>query len=324
GACFIIGTLFKIQHWPGAGYVLIATVAIGLLFFVPAVISVILQDPDNRSFRPVLIMAIIGAVFYVAGLLFKIMHWPTATLLMVLGVISLGFIVLPWYTWLRWKDESHISPKFLYIVIGALLLAVPGALINLNLQKGYETPFYSIMDKQQAVYNYLYHNNEALMNQYHDSAIFPKMEQIHTRTRELISYISTIQTSMVRESEGRLGNPAVSADKLKQTETGLEIQYVKLSNPYYPGPVRDFLLLGSVKRQLLDRIIKDYTEYLSGITDRDDLKKMISSLETSKHLPGEESSGIVYTEMPALHSLELYKSTILSVESCVLKSVANR
>jgi uncharacterized protein with PQ loop repeat len=323
GACFIVGTLFKIQHWPGAGLVLIAAVAIGLLFFVPALIAVILQDQDNKSMRPIFILAVIGIVLYVVGLLFKVQHWPAASFLMVLGVISLGFIVLPWYTCLKWKDESHISPKFLYIIIGALLLAVPGALINLNLQKGYETAFYPKMEKQQIMYNYLFSNNESLMKQYHDSASYRKMEQIHSRTRELIAFISDMQASMVRESEGKQGKSAVSADKLKQTETGLEIQYTRLSNPFYPGPVRDFLLPDSKKRQSLDALVTDYMGYLSGLAEGDNLKQMISSLETSKYLPGEPSSGVVYTEMPALHSLELYKNSILTVESCMLKSVAS-
>jgi uncharacterized protein with PQ loop repeat len=324
GACFIFGTLFKIQHWPGAGLTLILAVVIGLLFFMPALLAIILQDRDNKSMRPVLILAVIGTTLYVTGLLFKVMHWPIASLMMVIGVISLGFIVLPWYTWLKWKEESHISPEFLYIIIGALLLVVPGALINLNLQKGYETPFYSIMDKQQVVYNYLYHNNEALMNQYHDSAGFPKMEQIHSRTRELIAFISDMQASMVRESEGKPGNPAVRTDKLKQTETGLEIKYNRLSNAFHIASVKDFLLLNSKNRQNLDALVKDYMGYLSDMAEGDDLKKMIASLETSRHLPGETNAGVVYSLMPALHSLELFKNSILAVESCMLKSVANR
>jgi len=322
GACFIIGTLFKIQHWPGAGYILIASVATGLLFFVPALITVIMKNQENKSERPLFILAVTGSVLYVAGLLFKIQHWPSASLLMLLGVISLGFIALPWYTWLKWKEESHIRPEFLFIVIGALLLAVPGALVNLNLQKGYENVFNPKMEKQQAMYYYLYSNNEALIKQYHDSAVFPTMEQIHARTKELISFISNIEASMVLESEGRPESIAVSSDKLKQTETGLEIRYVKLSNPYNRGPVRDFILLQSVERQKLDGFMKDYIEYMSGVTNSDDLKKMITSLETSRFLPGEESSGIVYTEMPALHSLDLFKNSILTVESCVLKYVA--
>jgi hypothetical protein len=324
GACFIVGTLFKIQHWPGAGIVLISTVIIGLLFFMPALIAVILKDENNKSLKTIYIMAAVGSVFYVMGLLFKVMHWPMASLLMVLGIISLGFIVLPWYTWLKWKDESYISPEFLYIIIGALLLAVPGALVNLNLQRGYETGFYPNMEKQQAMYNYLFSTNGALLNQYHDSTCYPEMEQIHTRTKELITYINGIQSEMVQESEGKPGNPAISADKLKKTDTGLEIQYNRLSNAFYPGPVKDFLLPDSEKRHLLDAMVTEYVGYLSSIAERNDLKEMAASLSTSNYLPGDGSSGVVYTLMPALHSMELFKNSILTVELCMLKSVAGR
>jgi hypothetical protein len=320
GACFITGTLFKIQHWPGAGYILILSVIIGMLFFMPSLIAVVIKDQDNKSMKPVLILAVIGSILYVLGLLFKVQHWPSASSLMVLGVIILGFIALPWYTWRRWKDESYVSPIFLYILIGALLLAVPGAMVNLNLQKGYEMAFYPKMEKQQAMNSYLYRNNEALMKQYHDSSGFSKMGQIHDRTRKLIIFIDNVQTSMIQASEGK---PAVSADKLKQTETGLEIQYNRLSNGFASGPVNYFLLTGSKTRQNLDALVKDYTGYLSEFAGRADLKKIISSLEISDYLPEETSPGVVYTLIPALHFLELYKNSILTVESCMLKSVAN-
>lgn len=323
GACFIIGTLFKIQHWPGAGLVLVLAVLIGLLFFMPALIAFILKDQDNKTMRSIFILAVIGSILYVTGVLFKVMHWPVASFLMLLGIISLGFIVLPWYTWIKWKDETHISPEFLYIIIGSLVVAVPGALVNLNLQKGYETVFYPRMEKQQAMYNYLCLSNEVLINRNHDSACFQKMEEIDSMTHELISFISDIQASMVRESEGRPDKPTVSADKLKQTKTGLEIQYNRLSNAFHPAPVKDFLLLNSRDRQLLDVMIKEYTQKLSGMSEREDLKKMISSLETSKFLPIETTSGIEYTLLPALHSLELYKNSILTVESYILKYITN-
>jgi hypothetical protein len=320
GACFIIGTLFKIQHWPGAGFVLIITVAIGTFLFMPSLVALIYQDKDLKPMRPVFITAILGSLLYVAGLLFKIQHWPGSAITMVLGVILLGFVALPWYTWVRWKDEKYISPRFIYIIVAALLLAVPGALINLNLQKGYESAFYPKMEKQQQMYSYLFQYNGALVKQCNDSLKLQTITKIHIRTLDIIKTIGDLQASMVRESEGKPGNPAVSADKLIQTGEGLQIQYARLSNPFAPGPVNFTLLPGAAERTDLDAKVKSYTDYISGYAVTDDMKKLISSVTSSRFLPSES---FTYNLMPALQALDLFKNSILTVESCVLKAIMN-
>ena len=139
---FITGTLFKIQHWPGAGIILSLAAFSGVLFFIPALMVSRITDQENRAKRPVYIIGAAGIIFYVAGMFFKIQHWPLATALMVLGVVVLSVVAFPWYTWITWKEENHIKARYIYLVIGALLIIVPGALLNLNLQHSYEEGFY--------------------------------------------------------------------------------------------------------------------------------------------------------------------------------------
>src|SRR5674476_606219 len=49
GACFIVGTLFKIQHWPGAGYILTLGTLSGLLLFIPSLLVDRLNDQENKT-----------------------------------------------------------------------------------------------------------------------------------------------------------------------------------------------------------------------------------------------------------------------------------
>src|SRR4030043_2345947 len=56
GGFFILGTLFKIQHWPGAGLIITLAVLFGILFFVPALLVSKLRDLENKSKRPVYII----------------------------------------------------------------------------------------------------------------------------------------------------------------------------------------------------------------------------------------------------------------------------
>jgi len=323
GGFFILGTLFKIQHWPGAGIILSLAAISGGLFFIPALLVSKVRDQENKNRRPVYILGAAGVICYVTGMLFKVQHWPFASTLMVLGVILLCFITLPCYTWITWKEEKHISARFLYAVIGILLIMVPGAIVNLNLQRPYENGFYLNQVQEQVMYNYLYRNNKSLMILYHDSISYPEMEQLHSRTANLLNYISDLQLKMIRESEGEPGKPAVSADKIKQTETGMEIQYRLLSRPFQPAPVIDFLMPECQTRKLLDDKVNVHIGYLKGLCQAENLKKSIDILTPANYLP----SGLPdrpTSLMSGLHSLEFLKTCILTVEGNVIRSIVGR
>ena len=149
---FIFGTLFKIQHWPVAGIILSLSVLSAIFFFIPSLVLNRLADPENKPKRVIYILGAAGAILYVAGTLFKIQHWPLASLFMVLSLIILFMVVLPWYTWLTWKDDSHISASFIFIIIGSLLIIVPGALINLNLRNMYNEGYYPHLEQEERLY----------------------------------------------------------------------------------------------------------------------------------------------------------------------------
>jgi drug/metabolite transporter (DMT)-like permease len=324
GILIIIGTLFKVQHWPGAGILLCLAVFFGIIFFIPALLVSKLQDPENKFKRPVYILGAAGSICYAAGMLFKIQHWQYSGVFMVLGMIVLGCVAIPLYTWFTWKEESHISARFLYMVIGMLLIIVPGALININLQRAYENSFYPYLEEQQLMYGVISTRNNSLLAKYHDSLSYPQMEQIHLRTGKLVSYINDIQLRMVRESEGMPGQPAVSHDQIKQTETGPVIRYNLLSDPFHPSLLKDFLLPGTSSRKELDSLLKDYSGYVSGLLDVKDLQLITDLLMPSNYLLEGLPEDRMVSMMSSLHSLELMKNSLLTAESYLLNTVAIR
>jgi hypothetical protein len=322
GTCFIAGTLFKIQHWPGAGYILILGALSGILFFIPALLINRLNDEENKAKRPVYILGAAGFVLFIAGMLFKIQHWPFSAFLMVTGLLILCILAFPWFTWLTWKEESHISSMFIFLVIGSLLLIVPGAMVNLNLQHSYQDYYYPNNIQQNEMYNYLYRNNSSLVSRYHDSLSYPKLEQLHSRTIGVLAIISNIQEKMVQKSEGEPGKPAVSASQISQTETGHEILYMELSMPFSTGPVKDFLLPGCQARQDINLAMAGYLDYLTKIFPGEDILRYKKMLEPSTYLSGENTGKSEISLMSGLHSLEIMKNGLLTVESCVLNEIA--
>jgi uncharacterized protein with PQ loop repeat len=322
GMLFILGTLFKIQHWQLAGAILTLSALSGILFFIPALALSRLSDQENKAKRPVYILGAAGSVLFVAGMLFKMQHWPLATVFMLTGIILLCFLAFPMFTWLTWKEESHISSMFIFLVIGFLLIVVPGGMITLNLERSYQEYYYLNNEQQNALYDYLFTNNSSLISRYKDSLNYNEMKQFHSKTTGMLTIISNIQEKMVQESEGQPGKPAVSAGQIIQTKTGQEILYRELSRPFDPGPAKVFLLPGSSTRKELNSSMAEYVSYLTSMTSAEDLLKYKKMLDIETFLPdGKPEKGEIYL-MAGLHTLEIMKNGLLTVESCVLNTIA--
>jgi hypothetical protein len=226
------------------------------------------------------------------------------------------------FTWLTWKKESHVSAMFIFMVIGFLLIIVPGALVNLNLQHSYQDYYYPNNNQQNALSDYLFRNNSSLVSRYSDSLTYPTMEQLHTKTTRMLAIISNIQEKMVQESEGQPGMPALSAGQISQTQTGQKILYTKLSRPFDPGPATVFLLPGCSTRKELNSSMAEYVNYLTSITPAEDLLKYKKMLDTDTFLPEGKPEEGQLSLMSGLHSLEIMKNGLLTVESCVLNKIA--
>jgi len=132
GMFFLMGILFKVQHWPAAGFILSLAGFSLLLLFIPALLINSLKNPEKKIKRPVYILGTLGLIFYEAGFLFRIQHWPGANLVSMLGLLILFLLVFPWYTWLTWKEEKNVKAEFIFLVIGSLAIIIPAFLIRLS------------------------------------------------------------------------------------------------------------------------------------------------------------------------------------------------
>ncbi|MDQ3191880.1 MAG: hypothetical protein M3Q58_09825 [Bacteroidota bacterium] len=94
--CLIItGSLFKIQHWPGAGPMLV----FGTMIFAFGFLTVYLIWRINTRENNFDLMETVGTVFILwflsIGVLFKLQHWPGAGPILVLGSTLFIMVFLP-------------------------------------------------------------------------------------------------------------------------------------------------------------------------------------------------------------------------------------
>ena len=287
---FIIGVVSKIQHWPLSALILMIASLSGIFAFIPALLSAKLKDQENRSKKIVYILGAAGLIFYTLALLFKIQHWPGASLFMVSGVVIIFLVVFPWYTWITWKDDKNVSAKFIVMVTGSLALVIPGVILNLNLQRNYDAGYYSHQKGQKALSEYKITQNQSFISNWKDSVASPVLAEINGKTNDLLKLINDKEAKM---AEGKSG-------------------------------VKEFLSDGSGSRTELNTALKEYSAYLSGLTPGIDFGKYVMLLDPSSYLPEFNPEKDRVSLMTGQHMLELMKNGVLTAESYALSVVSNQ
>jgi hypothetical protein len=104
--CILIGLMFKIMHWPGATAILVA----GNLSLSVCLLAILYGLLTNKTALPRMtfsrmLFGIVGGMLLASGIFFKIMHWPGANILLVLGMFLITFIFLPIFFWQLYRSE---------------------------------------------------------------------------------------------------------------------------------------------------------------------------------------------------------------------------
>lgn len=114
-----LGALFKIEHWPGAGILMVLGFFLLSFVFLPSAIYVNYKEVSNRTKKWLHFTGFLGTFLLSVSFLFKIMHWPGAAIAMTLGVALVCLVFLPITLYHKVRDKELIIPK--YIVKTAIL-----------------------------------------------------------------------------------------------------------------------------------------------------------------------------------------------------------
>jgi hypothetical protein len=121
---FIIGSMFKTMHWPGANILLVlGFVGISVIFLPLLFIFKVSELPKVRD-RVILGLGIFSGSLYFIAMLFQVQHWPGARIIWLSNLLISFFIFLPLYFFsgIR-KPETRMNT----IVSSIILMAVIGS-----------------------------------------------------------------------------------------------------------------------------------------------------------------------------------------------------
>jgi len=125
-----IGVFFKLMHWPGAGISLtIGLITLSIIVF-PTLIILEFTNQSDLYKKLSNAFGLVSAIILSLGTLFKIMHWPGASMLIITGLSFLGFIFLPLNAFKNYKLAEN---KLLSIAMSSLIFV--GAFLFWSLYK---------------------------------------------------------------------------------------------------------------------------------------------------------------------------------------------
>ena len=135
-----LGITFKFQHWPGAGVLIVLGLSSFALVLIPFLLRKKLQEESSERKTLMNTMGASGLTLFSLGILFKIMHWPGAAVMLCLSVafVFLGYFLL-YLTDKSINKEiktNYLRKAFLSVIIGCAVTS----LIMVALNKPYFPP----------------------------------------------------------------------------------------------------------------------------------------------------------------------------------------
>ncbi len=128
---FTIGAIFKVIHFPGASWLITIALTVFTLVFLPLAFMDAYKGETDRSYFWIYLMGFICIFICSAGALFKIQHYPGASILLYLSLFFPFLVFLPVFASFHIRNKDRNLPNFLgvmllltYIVVFSALLAL--------------------------------------------------------------------------------------------------------------------------------------------------------------------------------------------------------
>ena len=146
GVGLLLGSFFKMMHWPGAGLLLVLGGVFMSLVYMPFTMVMELRNTDVGNSRLRIIAGHLSGIILVLGVLFKLMHWPAANILITsgLGAFLLGFT--PLFLYKAYKESKVTLQPFttgVWLITGLCMLFF---LFDMGYSRDYEMKLATISD----------------------------------------------------------------------------------------------------------------------------------------------------------------------------------
>jgi hypothetical protein len=313
GIITMLGTLFKVQHWPGAS-IMLTVGLIGMAFlFLPMYASNRIREAGEKNEqinRKLWIGGTVAGILFILGALFKIMHWPGAGIVILTSWSLVGVVFLPLLVLNQLKQSESKINNFFNILVVSTTIAIFIVALTGSLPR-YQKDLFELSDNNY-IENSIYFKSasDELVSSYRseNSDNLEKLLDIQTKADKLVEYIQTLKSGII---EYVSVENAVVMDQQGRIDLS-ELQFYFVSGHPYE-------LIVNEEGNRLYGMLKEFKAYAVKLTGDDKLERFIEEqlkLESSWGEGADEWARYCFTG-PFLHSvnmLSMYESVIRMVE----------
>lgn len=324
GFLFAISFLFKIQHWPGANIAMLVAAAITGFCFIPSFFIHQIRQATTNSKKVALGFGLFGSFIYLAGFLFKVNHWPGATMLLTGGAMLLIAIAFPVFIIAHYKHYENVSNRFIFLTFAVIWFIVPTLLIALNTSADSLATFKELEEETQYHNQYLSAKNDGLYEKLTkelsaDSLVM--VTNIRTHSIELFDYIQAVKAKIINHTEGTSLNLTWPA----------QVDIYSLKHPDH-GAAGSFILFDEGEAAKIKDKIATYRQFISasGI-DKESISLIAKLLNTAapanmpEHLNTWEKYNLMAaTLITTMNKLSGLQENVLTAEYLAIKNLSSK
>ena len=128
----LTGSVFKINHYPGAGILLSAGIILFVLVFIPAALMNHYKSGDNKKYLTLYLTTWLTCLVVFTAMLFKLQHWPGAGLLLTIAIPFPYLVFLPVFLAVTSKEKSISIYDITFVLLLLVLNSVFSGMLSLN------------------------------------------------------------------------------------------------------------------------------------------------------------------------------------------------
>ena len=234
------GAFFKVNHFPAANMLIVLGVFILTVVFLPLLFVIKFKNSEEKNRNIVLsIISVVSSLMLCSGLLFKIMHWPSAQILILTGCVLLVLGYLPVYFLTVYKSATNrinATATVILIIAGVgLVVAQSGSGISRPVSDSFwrgvveSDQLLTVVKKgNEKIYSNLGNKFSANDSLNSNRAI----ALLKSETDALISYIDNMKTYLIEKTTGASESDAkkTQLDDLRKAGGNEAIQSVLFSD----------------------------------------------------------------------------------------------
>jgi hypothetical protein len=149
----------------------------------------------------------LGAFIYLAGFLFKVNHWPGASVLLLSGALIFLVIAFPFYVYAKYKDEEKVNVNFIFITVAVVWIVLPTMLISLNFSQDALKGFKEMQNETVYHIQYVTNQNSQIYKKLKTGSgvesltMKSRLDSIKRLTDDVVDYLEKVKGDMKTAAE---------------------------------------------------------------------------------------------------------------------------